>query len=474
MTKELDKFKIINKYKDVCSRILRLNFPVLSEYEINEVLDYSLNKRIKNEKAIINNNYKNINLDTTILELSEYIYSRQPIITSRGVMFSRHDSNIINPISNMLANFMAERDEYKDEMFKYSKGSELFEKYNLFQLLSKLDSNALYGAIGQSSCIYFNIHVASSITTQGRSCISAAGLQFEMFLNNNVDFASLTEIVTFIDNVVNDKYKYDCSMFIDRDITICECCYKLMSTCGFGYIPTKEDIDNVMIILSNVGQENINRLYYKNNLFEFMNNKVMQNCIINILSKLETPYINPNKVPKEISVELNEFINILKEFVYYPFQIIDRIGKFSNMMRSNVATTDTDSCIISLDGWYRYVLSKIENIDMKVKHMHIDNIVKFIEKDEFGDFIEKQKLCTFNDNPLDYDFYNDEIIELERTINLFSFIPQDSLRYSIINIMAYALTIIVNDYMYKYCCASNSMDDTHTKCLIYLNFRAVL
>ena len=39
------------------------------------------------------------------------------------------------------------------------------------------------------------------------ACISAAGLQFEMFLANNVKFMYFDEIITFIHNVKSEKEK---------------------------------------------------------------------------------------------------------------------------------------------------------------------------------------------------------------------------------------------------------------------------
>lgn len=465
---ELNESSVIKNYIDMSIRTMRLALPMLSISELTEAVNYSVQKRFKNTNVVMDNNYKNIQNETTLLELAEYINQRQPIVTSYGCMFARH-ANSINPLAKLLQTFMENRDIHKKQMFKYPKGSEQFEAFNLMQLLDKRDANSIYGVLGNATSVYYNLYVAASITTQGRSIISATGLQFEMFLNNNVDFASLDEIVTFIDNVLREERTFNDDKVLDRNITVSEVFYKICVTCGFGYIPSEDDLNKVWIMLNNCSQQDLNRLYYKNNLFAFMDTKFMSKALVYMATTLEEPFVNPNKLPKEIEVEMGEFLALLKEYVYYSYPIVDKMGKYSSMMRSVSLLTDTDSVIVSLDGWYRYAVNKLKDIDMPIKHIKTD-LISFTEPDEFGDYVNvPQRNFEYEETTMpSYDFFNDDIIEIEKSLaQPLDIIPQDGVRYSIINIMAYCLTNILNDYIEKYTHRTHSYDPSR-KCLLYL------
>ena len=71
----------------------------------------------------------------------EYIASRKPIITSYGVVFTRH-GEVPNPLSMLIEEFATERNNFKKEMLKYDKGTELYNRYNLLQLVAKVCTNA--------------------------------------------------------------------------------------------------------------------------------------------------------------------------------------------------------------------------------------------------------------------------------------------------------------------------------------------
>ena len=129
----------ITNYKKIATDMLRYSFPLLTEAEIAMAVDYSISKHFNDTTARVNNNYKNRTVEMTLLEISDYILSREPITTSYGVMFNRHGV-VPNPLYNVIDSFISSRKVLKKEMFKYPKGSEMFEKYNLLQLLAKIDA----------------------------------------------------------------------------------------------------------------------------------------------------------------------------------------------------------------------------------------------------------------------------------------------------------------------------------------------
>jgi hypothetical protein len=130
----------IGNYKAVATDMLKLVFPGLGIDEIDMALDWSIGNRLQDHRVKVDNNYTHKSVDMTLLDLTRYIEERQPIITTYGVMYKRHGV-VPNPIYNLVDGFIKTRKLHKKEMFKYPKGSEDFEKFNLLQLLDKIDCN---------------------------------------------------------------------------------------------------------------------------------------------------------------------------------------------------------------------------------------------------------------------------------------------------------------------------------------------
>ena len=430
-------------YRNEMMDALKLSFPGLYELELKEALNYSIMKRAGDSPAMLDNNYKKVKEKTTLWEVTDYITSRCPIITVSGVMFKKHGA-MPNPFVMLIQEFLKQRGIYKDTMFMYPKGSENFEKYNILQLSEKISSNAMYGASGNHTSIFYNLYVAQSITMQGRSCIAAAIMLFEATMANNVKLSSLNEVITFINNVRREPVgMYDDSIIdIDKVPNIEEVFYKIIYSCGFYWAPTEKELTLIWDILNHCTRHELNKLFYKNNLFWFVENRVVMNKLIQILSTLDVPFLDPNKPPECIKDMMEELYQMIFEWVYYDKQYMDRIDRTENMYRCVSMLTDTDSCFISFDGWYRYILDKTFNIPMAIKEIEID--------EKTGDVNRAFEVRY------DYDFFTDEVIEMQNYVRPDVITPQVGFRCSIINILASIMGKLAIDYMGKYSDNSNS------------------
>ena len=161
----------------------------------------------------------------------------------------------------------------------------------------------------------------------------------------------------------------------------------------------------------------------------------------------------------------------MKEYVYYRYMFIDRIDRCNNMIKSVTMVSDTDSTIISVDAWYRFIVNQINESELRIAN-YCPDPVTFIEKNEDGDWVDHSWMSsvTFEPKQLDYDFNTDEIVEKERWNNPDTFTPNDNVRYSIISILTYVLDHTVNDYMIQMCKNIHSVKEpyhTSKECKIY-------
>ena len=140
---EVDNYSTLIKYKDIVKQCISLYYPEMRSKDLDMVIDYSINKRYKEEPARIVNSYTKKESNTTLLAISDYILRRKPITTAFGTMFVNHP-DVPNPMASVVQQFLDNRAIHKKEMFKYPKGSEEYEHYNLLQQLDKMKYRPYY------------------------------------------------------------------------------------------------------------------------------------------------------------------------------------------------------------------------------------------------------------------------------------------------------------------------------------------
>ena len=470
----------------------------MTEADAKNIVDYSVKKRFTDFDAYLRNNYIKKNIDLSGAEILEYITKKETILTSYGVLFKTH-ANSQNPMISVIQNFAKLRKMHKKEMFKYPKGSEQFERYNLLQQLDKIDMNGIYGLIGLAVSFLFDLNVAPSVTSMGRSLISSAIMCFEMFLGNNVKFGSLDDVLVFIDNVRKEykEWKFDDEVVLGKTgfVDVYEVFNKLILNCGYKYVPTTEDMDIVLKILQSCTQTELNRLYYKNNLYGIMDTWYARNLMFKIFENMDFPYMDPAYPPVGIRPYLDELKALLLEYVFYCYQIYDRMDRNKNMIKKISLISDTDSSFVSLDAWYNYNIKYLEGHDFKILHQSVDVAklvekceksgeeipeylqdiqdsrfpISFFERDDWGDPINSSisDCITFEEPEYDYDFFDQEKIEINKLINPIETIPQENMKFSLVNIMCYILTDVINRYMIDFTKESGSYR-ADTECAIVM------
>ena len=323
--------------------------------------------------------------------------------------------------------------------------------------MDKLDANGIYGCLGQYTALIYNSNVATSITSCGRASVSTMTLHFEMFLNDNVKFGSLNEILEFINNIHKEARgrKFNDYDILNHIPSIEECFAKVILDSGYRWIPNEKELDIIWQVLCGLPQEDITRVYYKNNLFEFVSNTKVLNLVKKMLSDLETPFFTSSKVPPEIADDLNYFKDLCMEYVYYRYLYIDRIDRCDNMIKDITMVSDTDSTIISVDGWYRFIVEQISGMKLKIANDFEDP--SLADVNELMDILD-EKNESKEEVDYDYDFRTDEVVEVNRLSHPEISTSDDNVRYSIISIIGYVLDHTVNDYMIKMCENFNSVD----------------
>lgn len=428
----------LNLYTDEMKTIIKRIKPELTDLEIEESIKYGIIKNMILGNVFLNNNYSNQKVKIPILPLIDQIIRQKPIMSTSGVLFKKHGSseNLFSKFVNYLVDT---RNEVREIRKKCVKGTHEFKTFENKELNYKTSCNGLYGCAANNRSVFYNPYVCLAITSQGRGCISAALTFLESFLSNNIKFGSLNEVMSFINNIDKDQNRFDDYDILDNQITPEEAYLKIIESCGYNnWIPSDEAIEIIWDTCCNVNQKTLNRIYYKNNLYKFCDNQKIRNIIIRILKKLKEPFISIINIPKEIENDLKEFKDYIYEYVYYGHIYIDKLPRIYRLIRDNVVLTDTDSCVPCIDQWVRYVSNLIKRIDLDIRYDQKD-IENAIEK-----YKERRSHTAYD---MEYDFLTGELINCVPKKDAIYFIEEESVTFSIVNIISYTLTMLLKDYM---------------------------
>ena len=354
--------KFIQDWVDDNVIYFKLQYPNADEGVLRKVLRDVAREHIEDHEAYLHNDYQDdMKVQASLLKLYDWYYKNKPIAAGHGTFFYNHDVKS-SPIQNVIDGRIAARKRYQKIRDTYlgpngETDSYEYQYYEMMQMEAKVKINAIYGSFGAKTFQLYNIYTAASTTGTAQSLISTTAMAFEAFLNNAVQFKSLGELFTMVGNVL-EKDPHNLSIDGLRPIQDPE---KLFLLWKNHFWEWKNEYEGpIRNILRNLSIERMTRLYYNNNLFEFVENDMMMSRITRIFDVTES-FRNPNKQPENIQSDLEFIWDYCREFVFYNHAYTEQIDRLKHDPRTRVILIDTDSNVINIKPWVDWTKDNIWN-----------------------------------------------------------------------------------------------------------------
>lgn len=368
---------LIDKYKEKVLSILKIKFPGLNIVKFGKYLDKVIDEKITDKKVFIENQYENILREGSLNKLiNSMIFNKvNPIIAGNGMLFKNQDVKK-SFSTEMIDYLLEERSVTKKLKFKYINiDKELSRRYHIEQNVFKVLANSIFGIYGESNSYFYERNIAEAITYTGAILSTTSILAFEEFLGNNFIFNTIDEVYKYVEAIVNEE-NIDLSKidkYIEKHISI-----KKLSKYLYQKLrnPKLSDLQEITDFISSLDQNQLDRIYYKNNLIKFFkNSSKLQKKFKDAIESKDTTVSQEN---------INDIWNILKTYVVLINFKFDRYERCEKDLRKVVILCDTDSNFICLDTYYRLIIKEfsIEDTDeniVKVVGIVAAVLTKFIE-----------------------------------------------------------------------------------------------
>ena len=356
----LNQSLFIKKWVSDNVNYFKLQYPNAPEEKLREILMGIAKKRVVNKEAYLHNDYMdNMKVDADLLKLYDWYQKTKPIAAGNGTFFYPQSKKYC-PIQDVIDGRISDRKMYQHKRDEYigpggDTSSYMYSYFDMMQMEAKVMINAIYGSFGAQTFQLYNQYTAASTTGTAQSLISTTAMAFEAFLTDSVKFKSLNEMVTFLGNVlVNDERNLSTrglKIYDDKEIILESLKHKFVK-----YEDSYEPI--LRRFLKHRTPEELTRIYYVNNLYALIENKIIKDRLIRIFD-VSTEFRNPNDIPEDIQEDLEFIWDYCREFVFYNHAYTEQINRLKHDNRNEVILIDTDSNVINIKPWVDYTIQEI-------------------------------------------------------------------------------------------------------------------
>lgn len=329
------------KYIEQVMNQLKLVAPDKTDEELRDIVIKRIEKSQvdlpKSKFRVSERDKFNQDHDNNMLSVLNYLEDERPIISGFGALYEQHNSGTKNILLEMVQMLLDIRKVYKKKKLEHANDEDkslcnLFDKY---QLTYKLLNNSFFGAAGQPQSIFFDPYFPSAIMYTGQIIIMTSIIVFEK-LTGNFYFDTLSDCMLYMDRILEQEYVYEDSLELDL-LPSKQDLFELLESKFEG----KEfNIDVLKKAISHLTQEQVTKIYYKNNFLNFIDNAVIKE----LLNKLiDHTFLDVNEPSSELKPDIDLFWEYTKEFCMYEYIPTNRTEFCHYHTRKTVLVVDTDS-----------------------------------------------------------------------------------------------------------------------------------
>lgn len=343
----------VERWLEETIRKFELLYPGIDREELGKILLDIFQQRGNNPKTLLHNNYLRQEVNSDILTMYDWIQTKKPIVAGGGVFFMDQTKKH-SPIYTNIKKKKADRKFYQNSRDTYDPESYEWWHDDMMQTEKKVKINAIYGSFGTPSFQFYNLYTASATTLTSQRMIAVTGIAIEAFLTNSPVFENLDEVLYFFDAVINREEHHinytDLPTISDWRVVFERYYVKLVKN------RDQEETHKAIMeeILRNCTEEQLTRLYYKNNLYAFFDTPLIHGLIEDIFLD-DTPFLNPNDIPESIKPRINLIWDYCNEFVFWNHFWTERVRRLSTQTRECVIGVDTDSNMVHLQPFVDYM-----------------------------------------------------------------------------------------------------------------------
>lgn len=257
------------------------------------------------------------------------------IVSSYGTLFEPQRVRT-NYIALMLDDLKKLRKVEKNLKFEYmGKDKIKSNKHDTNQKTYKVMANSYFGITGLRSSHVYHPYIGPSITYSGASVVTTSAIAIESFIGGKIFFMNINEIQAYIFNICNENYKHYDDISINLMINPKDVLDRLVGFVEEDY--TEDEYNKILDFLDKLEQNELNKIYFKNNLFGLLDHTNVYQKYFKDLLGLED-FLDPNEPPERIKEDLDYLYSLLKDFVIYDYQDYHRAYRMNYKNRESVLT----------------------------------------------------------------------------------------------------------------------------------------